>query len=256
MVALPALLLAVLGIAAVARAELTVSGNMFINFDGGITPDALPRHERAPISVWMVGKVRTLKGNELPSLQQITLSLNRNGRLETRGLPICRIGQVEAASSEQAMKACGDALVGTGQYRARLKYRDQAPTPSFGRILAFNARLHGKEAILGQVYASSPARSTDVIVFRISRTSGRFGTVLRGEVPPGLSRWGYLKRISLRLHREYTFKGRRMSYLSAPCAAPGELRQASFPFVYAAMAFDDGRELSATLTRTCRVKGP
>ena len=77
----------------------------------------------------------------------------------------------------------------------------------------------------------------------------------RNVSPPGLTRWGFLKRISLRLHRNYTFHGQHRTYLSAPCEAPGDLKQAYFPFVFAEMDFEDGRELSATLTRSCRVKG-
>ena len=78
--------------------------------------------------------------------------------------------------------------------------------------------------------------------------------MLHGVSPPGLTRWGFLKRISLRLHRNYTFHGQQRTYLSAPCEAPGDLKQAYFPFVFAEMDFEDGRELSATLTRSCRVK--
>jgi hypothetical protein len=109
--------------------------------------------------------------------------------------------------------------------------------------------------ILGHVYGDDPAPTTGIIVFDIHHTGGTFGTVLTGTMPEALTRWGYLKRISLRLHRNYTYRGRPRSYLSAPCRAPRGLSQASFKFAYTSMTFDDGRTLSAKLTRTCRVKG-
>jgi hypothetical protein len=253
--ALIAALLVLVGAAAtVARAELTSKGNLFVTFDGGIKPTALPRHERAPITVWMNGKVRTLKGEDYPSLRSITIALNRKGHLETRGLPKCRLGELLAASRQQALDACRDALVGSGTYRARSDFPEQARTPTHGRILAFNGAERGHETILGHVYAEDPAPSANVIVFDIRRRGGEYSTVLSGTVPPGLTRWGFLKRISLKLHRNYTFRGERRSYLSAPCEAPRDLQEALFPFVFAEMDFDDGRELSAKLTRSCRVR--
>jgi hypothetical protein len=240
--------------ATLARAELTSKGNLFVTFNGGIEPAALPRHELAPITVWMDGKVRTLKGADPPSLHSITIALNRNGHLETRGLPKCRKGELLAASRQQALEACRDALVGTGTYSARSTFPEQTRTPTHGRILAFNGFEHGHETILAHVYGEDPAPNANVIVFTIRHTKGRYSTVLHGISPPGLTRWGFLKRISLRLHRNYTFHGQHRTYLSAPCEAPGHLKQAFFPFVFAEMDFVDGRDLSSTLTRSCRVK--
>ena len=254
-VALFAAVLALVGVTAtLARAELTSKGNLFVTFNGGILPNALPRDERAPITVWIAGKVRTLKGDDPPSLRSITIALNRNGHLETHGLPRCSRGELEAASRQQALSACRDALVGSGTYRARSTFPEQARSPTYGRILAFNSTEKGHSTILAHVYGEDPAPTTNVIVFHIRRTKGKYRTVLKGISPPGLTRWGYLKRISLRLHRNYTYRGQRRTYLSAPCQAPRDLREASFPFAFTEMVFEDGRELSATLTRTCRVR--
>jgi hypothetical protein len=241
--------------ASLARAELTASGNLFITFDGDIEPEVLPRNERASVTVWVSGRVRTLSGEKPPSLRAITLGVNRDGRLETRGLPVCRMGEIDFASTQQALDICGDALVGEGRYKARTTFPEQADTSTQGRILAFNSKIGGRTAILGHVFGAKPVPSTGVIVFKITHPSGTFGTVLSGTVPPNLSRWGYLKRISLSLHRDYTFKGKHLSYLSAPCPAPRGLQKASFKFAFAEMLFDDGRTLSSKLTRTCRV-GP
>jgi hypothetical protein len=43
--------------------------------------------------------------------------------------------------------------------------------------------------------------------------------------------------------------------MSAPCRAPRGVKEAAFKFAFASMLFDDGRTLSSTLTRTCRVRG-
>jgi hypothetical protein len=254
LIAASAILIALGAIVSASEAELSSSGNLFVAFNGGITPATLPRDELAPITVWIDARVRILSGEDPPSVRQITLALNRNGRLDSRGLPTCRIDQVEAATGAEALAACGDALVGRGSYRARYSFAEQEPLPSHGRILAFNSRSHGEETILAQVHSSRPTSNTNVIVLHIRRASGKYGLVLTGTVPAGLSRWGYLKQFSLRLHRVYSYRHHLHSYLSAPCPAPADLRQVSFPFVFASMKFADGRVLSSSLTRTCEVR--
>ena len=253
--ALAALAAAILAItASVAVAELSVSGNLFVTFDGGIFPVALPRHTLAPISVRLSGKVRTLSNENPPALRRIVIKLNRNGRLDTQGLPVCHRRQVEALNSAQALRACRDALVGTGAYIAKTSFPEQASFASHGRILAFNSISGGKTSILTHVYGKSPAPTTRTFVFQIQHAKGTYGTVLRASLPDSLNRFGYLKRISLNLHRTYGFRGATHSYLSAACPAPKGLSEASFNFAFASMSFADGRTLAATLTRTCTVK--
>jgi len=239
---------------AVVRAELSASGNLFITFDGGIEPEALPRDERAPIAVWIAGRVRTLSGEKPPSLRELTIGLHRDGHLETKGLPTCKKDQIDLASSAEALEVCRDALVGSGTYRARTTFPEQSQTPSHGKILAFNAKVGGRAVVFGHVYGDDPAPTSDIIVFEITHPAGSFGTVLHGTLPESLTRWGYLKRISLRLQRKYTYRGERLSYMSAPCRAPRGLNKAAFRFAFASMLFDDGRTLSSKLTRTCRVR--
>ncbi len=70
-----------------------------------------------------------------------------------------------------------------------------------------------------------------------------------------MNRYGYLTRISLSLHRNFTYRGRARSYLSAACDAPAGFPGASFPFARASMTFADGRTLASTLIRSCEVRG-
>jgi hypothetical protein len=237
-----------------AQAELTAHGDLFVRFSGGIAPDALPRKARAPISVSVAGTVRTLSGDRPPALRRIVIAINRGGRLDARGLPLCRQSQIEPSSTQEAMQACGPALVGEGSYDADVAFPEQSAFPSHGRILAFNAVVEGKRAILAQVYDPDPVPITRIIVFHIRETGGTYGTILSGSLPPSLNRYGYMKQISLSLHRNFTYRGQRRSYLSAACDAPAGFPGASFPFARASMTFAGGRTLSSTLTRSCKVR--
>ncbi len=241
--------------ASLAHAELTARGDLFVRFSGGIAPTDLPRDARAPISVSVAGTVRTLSGERPPALRQISIAINRGGRLDANGLPLCHQGEIEPSSTEEAMARCGAALVGGGSYDADVAFPEQSAFPSHGRILAFNAVVNGKRAILAHVYGARPLPITRIIVFHIRESAGTYGTVLTGFLPAALNRWGYLNRISLSLHRDYTYRGRARSYLSAACDAPAGFPGATFPFAHASMTFADGRTLSSTLTRSCKVRG-
>jgi hypothetical protein len=238
-----------------AHAELTERGNLFVRFEGGIAPSALPRTKLAPIAVSVAGTVKTLSGERPPALRQIRIELNRGGKLDPSGLPVCRYRQLVAASPRQALAACGDALVGEGSYEAKTAFPEQETFPSEGHMLAFNAIYGGHSAILAHVYGHQPVPISRIIVFRIRRTSGTFGTVLTGELPDTVNHYGFVAGISLRLFRRFDVDGQQRSYLSAACAAPSGFPSAVFPFARASMSFADGRTLSSTLTRSCRVSG-
>ena len=242
--------------ASLANAELTERGDLFVRFDGGIAPQALPRDSRGPIAVRVEGTIRTLSGERPPALRQIEIAVNRGGSLDTRGLPVCGLRQLEARSSRKALEVCGDALVGQGRYEGAFSFPEQSSFPLRGRILAFNAIVDGKRAILAHVFGAEPFPATRIITFRIRNEQGTFGTVLIGQLPASLNRNGYLKELSLVLHRSYVYRGRRHSYLGAQCGAPAGTRIGVFAFARVAMTFADGRRLASTLIRSCRVKEP
>jgi hypothetical protein len=251
-----ALALALLcAVASPAQAELTQSGDLFVSFSGGIDPGALPRHVLAPIAVRVAGKISTLSGDQPPSVRGITIAINRGGRVDTKGLPVCPRARIEATSSEGALEACEAALVGEGSFAAQTAFPEQLAFPTHGRILAFNSTTgDGRRAILAHVYGSTPAPISRIVVFHLRHGQGPYGTVLSASLPESLIHWGYLQRIGLSLYRRFTYRGRVHSYLSAACDAPPGFRTASFRFAHASMSFADGRTLSSTLTRTCRVR--
>jgi hypothetical protein len=236
-------------------AELTQRGDLFVSFSGGIAPTALPRHSRAPISVRVAGVVRTLSGERPPALRQIKIAINQDGHLDTRGLPVCQMRQVEASSNAQALAICGAALVGGGHYLAETAFPEQGAFPTQGRILAFNSIVEGHRAILAHIYGVDPIPISRIIVFHIQHVHGAYGTLLTGALPATINHYGYVKRLSLSLHRNYTYRGQRRSYISASCPAPAGFPGAVFPFAHASMSFADGRTLASTLTRSCKVKG-
>jgi hypothetical protein len=233
-------------------AELVQEGDLFVRFDGGISPRALPRSSPAPIAVRIEGTIRAPSRRDPPALRRIRIALNSEGRLSTRGLPRCRRMQVDPSTPSEALAICGPALVGGGGFTAITSFPDQPTSVLRGEVLLFNTVSDGRPAILAHVFQRDPAPITRFFVFHIRRTAGTFGTVITGTLPEELNRNGYLESIFLQLSRRYVFHGRPRAYLSASCSTPPGVPVAVFPFAHVSMAFADGRTLSSTLDRSCR----
>jgi hypothetical protein len=256
----PAPLLIVLATAllapfAPASAEFVQHGDLFVHFGGGISPRDLPRNSFAPIGVRIEGTIRASATADPPPLRGIAVALNRDGRLSSRGLPLCRPSQISSEDPAEALSVCGPALVGTGGFTAVSSLPGQPADPVRGEILLFNGRLHGHPAIVGHLFERVPAPAIRIVVFHIHRIGGTFGTLISARLPPpAINRNGYLTSLYLQLQRNYVSHGHHLAYLSASCATPPGVSLASFPFARATMDFSDGRSLSSTLIRTCRVR--
>jgi DNA-binding beta-propeller fold protein YncE len=236
--------------------EVAQRGSLRVALSGGLAPSALPRAGVAPVAVRLGGRVFTTDGSQPPQLRSIRIELNRHGRLEDRGLPACPPAEIRIASSARALAACRSSLVGTGSFGADVILPGQAPYPTGGRLLLFNASQGGHPELLGQIYAAKPFATSFLIRFQIAhRAHGAYGTVLSASLPAALGSWGHLSAIELRLSRHYSFRGRRRSYLSAGCPAPAGFPGAIFNLARASFAFAGGATLSSTLTRSCRVRG-
>ncbi len=249
------LCLAALALTGAAQAEQAQQGNLRGSFEGGISPASLPRSALAPVTVSMGGKIATTDRTVPPKLERIALAINSHGRLETRGLPTCSLAKLDSLAAAAAKKACASSLVGHGNVTSRVYLPGQGAFATNGNLLAFNGRLHGHQAVLAQVSSGAPLPLTYVIGFEVKKTKGTFATSLIGTLPPIAYEYGYISAFSLALSRTYEAGGEKRSFASASCPAPAGFTRAPFPFAKASYSFADGRTLSATLNRECKVRG-
>jgi hypothetical protein len=240
--------------AAIADAEVTQEGNLRVSFTGGLAPHALPRQGTAPVRVTLGGNIKTTDGLAPPQLRTISMAINRNGRLDYKGLPACHYHQIQPASTAEAIETCPDSVIGTGKFQAHVVLPEQSPFPSAGKVVAFNGIFHGRHVVFAHVYGTVPLPQSQVLVFALSRTSGTYRTTLSAELPQVVAEWGYVSAVSLSLERVFKYKGRPRSYLSAGCPAPKGFPGATFAFAKASFGFEDGRTLEATMTRSCGVE--
>lgn len=253
----PAVVAAVLcaGVATFAQAEVIQSGNARVKFDGELIPRTLPRSGAAPVQVSVGAKISGLAGKPAPQLRRIEIAINRNGHLNTAGLPVCSLEEIQPSTTEDALRVCGDSLVGSGYFSAKVLVKGQAQFPSAGKMNAFNARINGRPAILGHVYGLKPVPTSFTIPFEIRPSKGTYGLVLTTNFPGVTSENGYITGLSLKLARKFSHGGKRQSYLSAGCPAPPGVPKASFSFARANFKFTGGKSINSTLTRSCKARG-
>jgi hypothetical protein len=241
--------------AGVSRAERVQEEGLRVNFDADFVPHALPRKTPAPISVEVQGSISTTDGSHPPPLRWLELALNRHGRITTQGLSTCSAPLLQSTTSEQALARCKPALVGRGGFHAQLALGTSKDIPAKGRVLAFNSRHAGKPAMLLHLFTGVPVRLTMVVPLTISqRDEGQFGTVVRAHIPKLGGGLGSVTEIHLELGRRYEFHRRRLSYLSAACAAPSGFRDAPFPFIRGSFRFEAHRAIQVTVMKGCSVR--
>jgi hypothetical protein len=247
--------LALIGGVAVANAAVVQEGNLRVSIATRLAPYKLPRTEPAPIKVFIAGHIFTADGVTPPQLQEMDVEINRHGQIDTEGLPICRLAQIKATSTERALGACAGALVGSGHFWASVVFNDEAlPYHTTGRLLAFNGLQGGKPALLVHIYTTQPFPSAFVVVFTIKQIhDGPYGTELSASLPQALGNWGFVNRIKMNLGRTYHYRGTEHSYLNAACPAPQGFHTAVFPLALATFSFAAEQQLASTVTRPCAV---
>lgn len=250
-----AFLIAALVTAGMARAEIAQQDNVRLGFDVQFTPHALPRDRPAPVSVSFSGKVSAVNGAVPPRVKRLSIGIDRRGTLSTRGLPVCRSGELQSVTTATALARCRGALLGRGSFAA---FVDFSPTGFAvrGPALAFNSRRGGRPAILLHVYVTQPIQAALVLTMDVTHPAqGRFGTVLSTTVPKLAGGGGYLTEIALEINRHYRFEGRSRSVLSASCPAAAGFTVDVFTLARGSFEFADGKHASVSLERTCSVAG-
>jgi hypothetical protein len=234
-----------------ARGERAQRGDLVFTLQGRISPLKLPRDHLAPISVHLIGGLRTIDGSTLPRVTRIELGLPRQGVLDTRGLATCSPRRVRSATTAGALAACGDALVGRGRLRAEVVLPDQAPLPIDTQLLAFNGKVDGRPAVIVHAFGEGVPVAI-VIRFLVEHRASQLGTVLVARLPRALGPWPRLAQFDLTLSRRFEFQGKRHSYLSASCPIPKALTAGFFSLARAGLRLAGGGQIGTAITRSCR----
>lgn len=224
-------------------------GNIVVFGDGGFTPTTLPKDRMVGIEVHGYGKVETADGSLPPILKQLTFWFDKNGGVETRGLPVCPRRKLIAITPAGARKNCPDAIVGTGFAKGVVNFPEQAPIPASSPLTLFNAPPQkGNPALYVHAYTTVGGPAAIIIPVEIRRVNdGRYGIRTVADIPKIVNGYGTPLYGRLKIDKKWGYKGKQLSYANASC--PDGRLQAKVRAV-----FKDGTLLQGTFVNPCKGK--
>lgn len=229
----------VAGIASAGNKPVTVeAGNLRVTFNGGFSPSKLPKKKLANIMLQASGKIETKDGSHPPALKEVILESDKNGTIDTKGVPVCKAGQLTSRDTKAAEKVCGPAIIGKGETEVEIAFPEQKPIPVKSKLLVFNGGTGGgKTTLFIHAYITVPTPAAIVTTVKIKKIHhGRYGLLSVASIPKIAGGSGSVKSFSLTVGKQHT--------LFAKCP-DGKLQ------VHGTAKFADGTSASATIIRTC-----
>jgi hypothetical protein len=195
------------------------AGNLIVTFGGNVSPKKLPRHRFAPISAKIYGKVKTSDGTHPSAFREADFDIDRNVLVDSRGLPVCKAGQLEARDTRAAKRVCGKTIVGHGVAHAEIAFPEQAPIKVPSPLLVFNGGTRGGTTkLLIHTFITVPVPAAIVTQVTLKREhKGRFGIHGVAKIPVIAGGSGSALDFSFQLKRHYRFRHRKRSFLMARC---------------------------------------
>ncbi len=246
-IAVFATLLAV-GLCASAYAITAEIGPIWVSATATLQPRELPAHGNAPVFLSTVTRVGTKDGSTPPTLQTLIFELDKNGTIDTKGLPTCAAAKLEGATPEQARKRCAGALVGTGTGKALVTMPGRAPFQISSPISLFNAAPdQGRPTLIAHAYEKVPAPQAILVPITIERVSkGRYGFQAEVQIPAIAGGYGAATLAEAKIGAIRKRGGREVGYINAHCVG-GRLQ------VHGKAEFTDGDSFPVTLTSPCHL---
>jgi hypothetical protein len=247
--ALAALTVAGLASAAGSKEEVVV-GNLKFSAGGTFSPKALPKKTLAPIALTAEGKISTLDGTHPPALKEALIETDKNGSIQVKGFPVCKSGQLQSQDTSHAEAICKGAIIGKGTTNIEIAFPESKVVPVNSKLLVFNGGEKGGVVTLFiHAYITVPVPAAVVTTVKIKKIhKGRYGLESIASIPKIAGGSGSVTAFSLKIDKKYTYKGKKVSILSAKCP-DGKLQ------AHATAVFSDGTRASTEFVRPCTGKG-
>jgi hypothetical protein len=244
-VAVFAVLLAA-AICASAYAITAEVGPVWVSATATLRPRELPAHGNRPVFLTSVTRVGTHDGSTPPTLQTLLFQLDRNGTIDTKGLPACTTAKLEGTTPAQARKRCAGALVGKGTGKALVTMPGRAPFVITSPLSLFNGPPSGGlPTLIAHAYETVPVPKTLLVPIEIERVAtGRYGFRVDVQMPEVASGFGAPILAEATIGAVRKRSGRKVGYISAHCVG-GRLQ------VSGKAIFTNGDSFPATLTSPC-----
>lgn len=206
------------GVVAVANAvQITLrAGNVVTTFGGDTSPKALPKNEYTPIKSHFFGKIGTANGNHPPALREVEFDIDKDVKLNVKGLAVCKPGQLTARNTAAAMKVCGKSKIGSGIAHAEIAFPEQKPILIKSPLTVFSAgEKGGKVKLLIHIFITVPVPAAVVTDVTITKKGTGIHSVAKIPVVAGGS--GSAIDFDFTVGKTFTYKGKKVGYSEAKC---------------------------------------
>jgi hypothetical protein len=233
--------------AAIAGETVTGPDGNTQSIEASVSPKVLYKKTPSPATLSVDVKTGATSGIPSPAVHDI-IDFDQNLSLATKGLPTCNAAQLQNTSTEAAEKACGKAKIGSGTSTTLLPLGTLYTEPT--KVTAFNGVPQGgKPVVLLQAYGTSPVQTTLVLVGTVSNLGKEgYGPRLDVTIPPLAGGVGVITDFNVKISKTWTYKGKKMSFVSAKCPASRKLKYRG------AFTYKDGTTIEAGTTQSCTPK--
>jgi hypothetical protein len=236
--------------AAIAGETVTGPDGNTQSMEAAISPKALYKKTSSPGSLFVdvkTGTTNPASPAPSPAVHDV-IDFDQNLSLASKGLPTCAAAKIQNTSTEEAERACGNAIIGKGEATTLLPLGTLYTAP--GKVVAFNGTPQGgKPVVLLHAYVTSPIVTTLVLVGVVSDYGKEgYGPRLDVTIPPIAGSSGAITDFKVTIKKSWTYKGKKMSFINAKCPASKKLKYRG------AFTYKDGTTITATHTQACTPK--
>jgi hypothetical protein len=195
-----------------------------VDISGSITPNTLPQHTLAPVSLRVQGQISVSELSHPSALREATIELEPDVSIDAEGLAACRASTLRGHDVAAARRICRKSIVGSGSARFGIGSPAQSPPPSSGetqstvssQLTLYNGGVaDGTTTLFAHGYISSPSPASLVMVVKINRKGKGLHAV--AKLPRIAEGQGSLLGFSFTLGRYFWREGEKQSYLNAKC---------------------------------------
>lgn len=218
MVALALSAVLALGVAAVASATQTTlrAGDLIVTFGGTLSPKKLPKNEYTPVTSTIFGKIATSDGTHPSAFREAVVDIDKDVKLNVKGYPVCKGGQLEARDTNAAMKVCGSTKLGSGIAHVEVAFPEQKPIIVSSPLTVFNGgEKGGKITLYFHIFLTVPVPAAIVTTVTIERKGSGIHSI--AKIPVAVGGSGSAIDFSFKLGKTYSYKGKKVGYFEAKC---------------------------------------
>jgi hypothetical protein len=207
-----------LGVAAIASAVSTTlrAGDLIVTFGGTTSPKALSKTKYTPVTTNIFGSIKTSDGTHPSAFREAIVDIDKDVKINVKGFPACKAGQLEARDTKAALKVCGNTVLGSGLAHVEIAFPEQKPILVTSPLTVFNGgESGGKIKLLIHIFVTVPAPTAVVTEVTITRKGTGVHSISKIPVVAGGSGSGI--DFNFKLGKTYTYKGKKVGYFEAKC---------------------------------------